>query len=161
MQQDDIRYADICQTGTTIQKSGKETILHPCQQKANRGVIKDLEYHINDDMLGELSNLYPEFANTGLPQSKVIDRDVKSTRLTDENGKLYEDIVQSYIGNHLDSARVADRYLYDAYTYDSDLERTNLRTLPRPAQQSSAVTDNHRRGNKFGLKHIASLNKKL
>ena len=54
--------------------------------------------------------------------------DVKRTRLTDENGKLYNDIVQSYIGNHLDSARVADRYLYDAYTYDSDLEQTNLRT---------------------------------
>ena len=254
----------------------------------NRGIIKDLEYHINGDMLGELYNLYPEFANTGLPKSKVIDRnkkntnkikirpqvfdrlrdlwmkinkryviffdpmlekelekalpmlfsdgvfaqsvitsqreivgtdegkmayvqdtgvsyqttgnrmpyneflkrinratsvpirtlhkamcegigskplfsqdmindqslariisnitnwkiensmqrfkykqtayDVKRTRLTDENGKLYEDIVQSYIGNHLDSARVADRYLYDAYTYDSNLEQTNLRT---------------------------------
>lgn len=253
-----------------------------------RGIIKDLEYHINGDMLGELYNLYPEFANTGLPKSKVIDRnkkntnkikirpqvfdrlrdlwmkinkryiiffdpmlekelekalpllfsdgvfaqsviksqrevigtdsghlsyvqdtgvqyqtsgnpipyneflkrinratsvpiltlhkamcegigtkpaftqemindqslariinnitnwkiensmsqfkykqtayDVKRTRLTDENAKLYEDIVQSYIGNHLDSARVADRYLYDAYTYDSDLEQTNLRT---------------------------------
>ena len=54
--------------------------------------------------------------------------DVKRTRLTDENGKLYDDIVQSYIGNHLDSARVADRYLYDAYTYDSDLEQKNLRS---------------------------------
>ena len=54
--------------------------------------------------------------------------DVKRTRLTDENGKLYEDIVQSYIGNHLDSTRAAARYLYDAYTYDSDLEQTNLRT---------------------------------
>lgn len=54
--------------------------------------------------------------------------DVKRTRLTDENGKLYDDIVQSYIGNRLDSARVADRYLYDAYTYDSDLEQTNLKT---------------------------------
>lgn len=254
----------------------------------NHGIIKDLEYHINGDMLGELYNLYPEFANTGLPKSKVIDRnkkntnkikirpkvfdrlrdlwmkinkryviffdpmlekelekalptllsggvfaysvltsqreivgteegkmayvqdtgvsyqttgnrmpyneflkrinratsvpirtlheamckgigskptfnqdmindqslarvisnitnwkiensmsqfkykqtayDVKRTRLTDENGKLYEDIVQSYIGNHLDSARVADRYLYDAYTYDSELEQKNLRT---------------------------------
>jgi type III restriction enzyme len=52
--------------------------------------------------------------------------DVKRTRLTDENGRLYDDIVQSYIGNHIDNAKVADRYLYDAYTYDSELERTNL-----------------------------------
>lgn len=253
-----------------------------------KGIIKDLEYHINGDMLGELYNLYPEFADKGLPKSKVIDRnnnntnkikirplvfdklrdlwmkinkryiiffdpllekelekalpmlfsngvfaqsvitsqreivgtdegkmayindtgvqyqtsgnripyneflqrinrstsvpiralhkamcegigtkdgfsqamindqslariinniknwkiehsmsqfkykqtsyDVKRTRLTDENGKLYDDIVQSYIGNHLDSAKVADRYLYEAYTYDSDLEQKNLRT---------------------------------
>ena len=235
---------------------------------AQKGIVKDLQGTINGDMLGELYNLYPEFANTGLPKTKVIDRnkkntnkikirpfvfdrlrdlwmkinkryiiffdpllekelekalpmlfsdgvfaqsiitsqreivgtddgkmayvqdtgvsyqttgnrmpyseflgigtkptfsqdmindqslariisnitnwkiensmsqfkykqtayDVKRTRLTDENGKLYEDIVQSYIGNHLDSARVADRYLYDAYTYDSELEQTNLRT---------------------------------
>lgn len=52
--------------------------------------------------------------------------DGKRTRLTDDNGRLYDDIVQNYIGNHLDNAKVADRYLYDAYTYDSDLERTNL-----------------------------------
>lgn len=52
--------------------------------------------------------------------------DVKRTRLTDDEGRLYDDIVQSYIGNHVDNAKVADRYLYDAYTYDSELERTNL-----------------------------------
>ena len=52
--------------------------------------------------------------------------DVKRTRLTDEQGRLYDDIVQSYIGTHIENAKVADRYLYDAYTYDSDLERTNL-----------------------------------
>lgn len=52
--------------------------------------------------------------------------DVQRTRLTDDNGKLYDDIVQSYIGNHIANAKVVDRYLYDAYTYDSDLERTNL-----------------------------------
>ena len=52
--------------------------------------------------------------------------DVKRTRLTDDEGRLYDDIVQSYIGNHVENARVADRYLYEAYTYDSELERTNL-----------------------------------
>lgn len=52
--------------------------------------------------------------------------DVKRTRLTDENGKLYDDIVQNYIGNHIINGKVADRYLYDVYTYDSDLECVNL-----------------------------------
>lgn len=51
-----------------------------------------------------------------------------SVEVDEEVIELYEDIVQSYIGNHLDSTRAAARYLYDAYTYDSELEQTNLRT---------------------------------
>lgn len=77
---------------------------------------------INNIMNWKIENSMSQF------KYKQTAYDVKRTRLTDENGKLYDDIVQSYIGNHLDSAKVADRYLYDAYTYDSELEQTNLRT---------------------------------
>ena len=52
--------------------------------------------------------------------------EVKRTRLTDENGEPYQDIAQAYIGDHIDNSEVAPRYLYEAYTYDSDLERENL-----------------------------------
>ena len=86
---------------------------------------------INDQSLARIiSNITNWKIENSMSQFKYKQTtyDVKRTRLTDENGKLYEDIVQSYIGNHLDSARVADRYLYDAYTYDSELEQTNLRT---------------------------------
>ena len=40
MPQDEIRYAEICQTGTTILKNGKETRLHPYQQKAKSDIFK-------------------------------------------------------------------------------------------------------------------------
>lgn len=86
---------------------------------------------INDQSLARIISNITDWKIThsmGQFKYKQTTYDVKRTRLTDENGKLYEDIVQSYIGNHMDSARVADRYLYDAYTYDSDLEQTNLRT---------------------------------
>ena len=86
---------------------------------------------INDQSLARIISNITDWKIThsmGQFKYKQTTYDVKRTRLTDENGKLYNDIVQSYIGNHLDSARVADRYLYDAYTYDSDLEQTNLRT---------------------------------
>jgi type III restriction enzyme len=86
---------------------------------------------INDQSLARIiSNITNWKIENSMSQFKYKQTayDVKRTRLTDENGKLYEDIVQSYIGNHLDSARVADRYLYNAYTYDSELEQTNLRT---------------------------------
>ncbi len=48
MQQDDIRYATICQTGTTILKNGKETKLHPYQQKAKSDIFEawDEVHHV-------------------------------------------------------------------------------------------------------------------
>jgi len=36
--------------------------------------------------------------------------------------------IESRQFSHTRSARVADRYLYDAYTYDSELEQKNLKT---------------------------------
>ncbi len=40
MTEDKIRYAEICQSGTTILKNGKETTLHPYQQKAKSDIFK-------------------------------------------------------------------------------------------------------------------------
>ena len=100
-----------------------------CEGVGTKGAFK--QEMINDQSLARIiSNISNWKIRHSMSQFKYKQTtyDVKRTRLTDENGKLYDDIVQSYIGNHLDSARVADRYLYDAYTYDSDLERNNLRS---------------------------------
>lgn len=39
MQESDIKYASICQTGTTVLKNGKETKLHPYQQQAKSDIF--------------------------------------------------------------------------------------------------------------------------
>lgn len=48
MQQNEITYATICRTGTTIIKNGKETKLHPYQQKAKRDIFRawDEVHHV-------------------------------------------------------------------------------------------------------------------
>lgn len=48
MTEDGIRYASICQSGTTILKNGKETKLHPYQQKAKSDIFKawDEVHHV-------------------------------------------------------------------------------------------------------------------
>lgn len=100
-----------------------------CKGIGKKGAFK--QDMINDQSLARIiSNITNWKIENSMQRFKYKQTayDVKRTRLTDENGKLYEDIVQSYIGNHLDSARVADRYLYDTYTYDSELEQTNLRS---------------------------------
>ena len=45
---------------------------------AQKNIIKDLQGTVNGDMVGELYNLYPEFADTGLPRTKVVDRNKKN-----------------------------------------------------------------------------------
>lgn len=48
MQQNEIKYATICQSGTTILKNGKVTTLHPYQQKAKSDIFKawDEVHHV-------------------------------------------------------------------------------------------------------------------
>ena len=144
---DDGHMAFVQDTGVQYQTSGNRIPYNEFLQRINRATsvpIRTLhqamcegigtkplfkQEMINDQSLARIIN---NITNWKIEHSmsqfkyKQTTYDVKRTRLTDENGKLYDDIVQSYIGNHLDSARVADRYLYDAYTYDSDLEQKNL-----------------------------------
>lgn len=50
------------------------------------------------------------------------------TRLTDSNGNVRDDVVQTYIGRKREGGKVmlSDKYLYDALVYDSQLERDNI-----------------------------------
>lgn len=104
-------------------------VLHEAMCKA---VGKNPSFHqdmINDQSLSRIiANIINWKIKNTMNQFKYKQTkyDVKRTRLTDDEGKLYDDIIQSYIGNHIDNAKVADRYLYDANTYDSELERNNL-----------------------------------
>jgi len=49
-----------------------------------------------------------------------------STKLTNADGTIKDEIVQGEIGIHLDKGSASAKYLYDAIAYDSDLERKNI-----------------------------------
>lgn len=94
--------------------------------KGNKTFHQDM---INDQSLARVIAAITEWKNKNTMNQfkyKQTVYDVKRTRLTDDDGRLYDDIVQSYIGSHIENGKVADRYLYDVYTYDSELERSNL-----------------------------------
>ena len=104
-------------------------ILHEAMCKAVENEISFHQDMVNDQSLARvIANIQAwKIKNTmNRFRYKKTTYDVKRTRLTDDEGRLYDDIVQSYIGQHLDNAKVADRYLYEAYTYDSEPERRNL-----------------------------------
>jgi type III restriction enzyme len=49
-----------------------------------------------------------------------------STKLTNTDGTIKDEVVQGEIGIHLDKGSTSAKYLYDAIAYDSDLERKNI-----------------------------------
>lgn len=76
--------------------------------------------------------------------------DVKRTRLTDENGKLYEDIVQSYIGNHLDIScakkffdQLSEDYPELNVNFRDQLNNQQLRTIIDEVINSSEVKESN------------------
>ena len=144
---DEGRMAVLKDTGVQFTTKGYQMPYHEFLQRINRSTsvpIKALHdamcqiakegFTIHPDMINDqslariISNITDWKIKNTMSQFKYKQTkyDVKRTRLTDDDGKLYDDIVQSYIGNHIDNAKVADRYLYDTYTYDSELEQKNL-----------------------------------
>lgn len=52
----------------------------------------------------------------------------KETRLTNEDGSVKDEVVQTYIGGKLVPGIPPAKYLYDAYAHDSGLELENIKT---------------------------------
>ncbi len=64
----------------------------------------------------------------GLIRYKQANYKVKETKLTNADGSVKDEVVQTYIGNKLVSGTPPAKYLYDAYAHDSDLELKNMQT---------------------------------
>ncbi|MCD8178508.1 MAG: type III restriction-modification system endonuclease [Tannerellaceae bacterium] len=52
-----------------------------------------------------------------------------ATALTNLDGTIKAEVVQGNIGIHLGKGDVSDKYLYDAIAYDSELEKSNIKTV--------------------------------
>lgn len=63
----------------------------------------------------------------GLVRYKQANYKVKETKLTNADGSVKEEVVQTYIGNKLVPGTPQAKYLYDAYAHDSDLELKNMK----------------------------------
>ncbi len=64
----------------------------------------------------------------GFIRYKQANYKVKETKLTNADGSVKDEVVQTYIGNKLVSGTPPAKYLYDAYAHDSDLELKNMQT---------------------------------
>ena len=145
---DNGQMAMLAESGVQYQTRGNRVPYNEFLQRINRAtsvpirslhralceVVRD-HPHFDADMINDqsLARIIANINNWKIEHTmnqfkyKQTTYDVKRTRLTDEHGRLYDDIVQNLIGNHVDSTRPLSNYLYDKYTYDSDLEQQNLR----------------------------------
>jgi type III restriction enzyme len=59
---------------------------------------------------------------------KKVSNSIHPTKLTDEKGNVLEEISASDIGVLFSDEKVADSYFFDELYYDSELEKTNIKT---------------------------------
>ena len=64
----------------------------------------------------------------GYVRYKQADYMAKETRLTNADGTVKDEVVQTYIGNKSAPGEPPRKYLYDAYAHDSGLELQNIKT---------------------------------
>ena len=57
-----------------------------------------------------------------------VSNSIHPTKLTDENGKILDEITASDVGVLYSEEKVADSYFFDELFYDSDLEKSNIQT---------------------------------
>ena len=64
----------------------------------------------------------------GLVRYKQANYTMKETKLTNADGTVKDEVVQTYIGNKSVPGKPPIKYLYDAYVHDSGLELQNIKT---------------------------------
>jgi len=106
-------------------------ILHQaiCQAVANGCQITDEMF--NEDSLTRLIAAVDDWKCNELlsfVRYKQANYKAKETKLTNSDGSVKKEVVQAYIGRKMVPGTTPDRYLYDAYAHDSDLELENIRT---------------------------------
>lgn len=85
----------------------------------NEDSIVRLKAAINDWKCKELA---------GIVRYKQANYRAKETKLTNADGKVKDDVVQAYIGSKMAPGKPCEKYLYDAFAYDSELELLNIKT---------------------------------
>lgn len=110
-------------TSLPIKTVHKKIVQYSQSHKMERGFINEasLTRFIADFNDWKVENI------TGLVSYKKANYELRETSLTDNNGKLLDNIPTGNIGVYVESGAPASRYLYDTIAYDSDLERKDIK----------------------------------
>lgn len=87
------------------------------------------ESYINESTVASFCNEFQEWKNDSLQGRFHYERSknsVGATALTYDDGSARDEIAQGRIGTKIVPGTPSEKYLYDAYAYDSPLEKSNI-----------------------------------
>jgi type III restriction enzyme len=102
-------HQSIIDAGTDINKFLNQTTL--------RVIKQNFDYYLMANAIDKFSIEY-----------KKVSNNIHPTKLTDEKGNVLKDISASDVGVLFSDEDVANSYFFDELYYDSDLEKTNIKT---------------------------------
>ncbi len=102
-------HQSIIDAGTDINKYLNQTTL--------RIIKQNFDYYLMANAIDKFSIEY-----------KKVSNNIHPTKLTDEHGNVLEEISASDVGVLFSNEDVANSYLFDELYYDSDLEKTNIKS---------------------------------
>lgn len=105
--------------------------LHKAICEAAKSGEKITDEVFNEDSLTRLIAAVDDWkcgALIGFVNYKQANYRMKETRLTNADGSVKDEVVQTYIGSKMVPGEPPAKYLYDAYAHDSGLELENIKT---------------------------------
>jgi len=106
-------------------------VLHSALCKYAKKYGTDFTSHINDNSVAGFCSEFTRWKNENLQGRFRYERSnapLGATALTYADGTVRKEISQGRIGTKLIPGTPSEKYLYDAYAYDSPLERDNITT---------------------------------
>jgi type III restriction enzyme len=86
-------------------------------QRTLRVIDQNFNYYLMANAIDKFSIEYKKVSNS-----------IHPTKLTDEHGVVLQDIAAADVGMHYSDEQVARTYFFDELFFDSDLEKTNIKT---------------------------------
>lgn len=107
------------------------TILHNAFRSAVANGVEITPEMFNEDSLARLIRAVDDWKCTeltGLVRYRQANYRVRETKLTNTDGSVKDEVVQTFIGSKLIPGEPPAKYLYDAYAHDSELELDNIKS---------------------------------
>lgn len=106
-------------------------LMHNALCKYDKEISKIDKKFFNDYTITNIINKFKDWESENLEgyyKYQKYGNISKNTALTNKNGEIKEEVLQSMLGKYILAEEAPNKYLYDTVIYDSDIEKENILT---------------------------------